>query len=210
VPWVLRRRILQSLFGYRLHPESHIGWSWVYPRELILEKGARIGHLTVCKNITRLHLKEHATIGRGNWITGYPQGDSRHFTHQPDRAPELIVGAHSAITHRHIIDCTSSVHIGHHTTIAGYSSQIMTHSIELQDCRQHSRSITIGDYSFVGTNCVILGGSILPSHSVLGAKALLQKAFSAEYTLYAGVPAAPVKALKPDLKYFSRETGFVA
>ena len=32
--------------------------------------------------------------------------------------------------------------------------------------------ITIGDYCFVGTNCVLLGGSVLPSYSVLAAKSL--------------------------------------
>ncbi|HYF49939.1 MAG TPA: acyltransferase [Planctomycetota bacterium] len=209
VPWVIRRRILETVFGYKLHPESHIGLSWIYPRELILAKGARIGHFTVCKSIRRLHLMEHATIGRGNWITGFPEGGSTHFAHQPDRVPELVVGAHSAITHRHIIDCTHSVQIGHHTTVAGYQSQIMTHSIDLNESRQHSEPISIGDYCFVGTQCVILGGSTLPSYSVLGAKALLQKRYEAQHTLYAGVPAVAVKSLDPGLKYFHRESGFV-
>lgn len=209
LPWILRRRILQSVFGYQLHLESYIGLSWIYPKELVLEKGARIGHFTVCKSIRRLHLMEQASIGRGNWITGFPEGGSSHFSHQHDRVPQLIVGAHSAITHRHIIDCTNTVRIGHHTTIAGYCSQVLTHSIDLELSRQHSRPIKIGDYCFVGTQCVILGGASLPSYSVLGAKALLQKPFREEYTLYAGVPAIAAKALDRNMKYFSREAGFV-
>jgi glycosyltransferase involved in cell wall biosynthesis/acetyltransferase-like isoleucine patch superfamily enzyme len=205
----IRRRILRALFGYQLHSESYIGFSWVYPHELVLEKGARIGHLTVCKGIRRLHLMESASIGRGNWITGFPEGPSAHFAHQTDRVPQLVLGAHSAITHRHIIDCTNSVRIGHHSTVAGYHSQFLTHSIDLKENRQHSLPITIGDYCFVGTQCVVLGGSVLPSYSVLGAKALLQKPFEAQHTLYAGIPAEPIKSLPADMKYFQRESGFV-
>jgi serine acetyltransferase len=61
----------------------------------------------------------------------------------------------------------------------------------------------------VGTDCVLLGGSALPSYSALGAKSLLNKAHSETHCLYAGVPAKPVKSLGSDMKYFQRESGFV-
>jgi acetyltransferase-like isoleucine patch superfamily enzyme len=56
---------------------------------------------------------------------------------------------------------------------------------------------------------VILAGAILPNHSVLGAGSVLTRAMEDEHTLYAGVPARPVKALAEDLDYFQRETGLV-
>ena len=121
----------------------------------------------------------------------------------------MILGSQSAITHRHIIDCTNAVHIGEFTTLAGYRSQILTHSIDLMDCRQSSAPVRIGDYCFIGTDCVLLGGSALPSYSALGAKSLLNKAYDQTYSLYAGVPAKPVKSLEPEMKYFQREVGFV-
>jgi acetyltransferase-like isoleucine patch superfamily enzyme len=209
LPWGLRRILLQLFCGYSLHPTSRIGLSLVYPDELVMGERASIGHLTVCKGLHRLHLGAHATIGRGNWITGFPAANKTFFTHQKDRVPELIIGAQSAITHRHIIDCTSAVHIGEFTTVAGFRSQILTHSIDLMDCRQSSAPVRIGDYCFVGTDCVILGGSTLPSYSALGAKSLLNKTHTEAHCLYAGVPARPVKSLGSEMKYFQREMGFV-
>jgi acetyltransferase-like isoleucine patch superfamily enzyme len=209
LPWRMRRWILQKRFGYILHPTSRIGFAWIAPNCLILEEGTSVGHLTVCKNIDMLHLKPHATIGRGNWITGFPSGGARHFAGEQDRRPELIVGEHSAITNRHLIDCTNSVVIGNHTTFAGFQSQILTHSIDLEYNRQASAPVRIGDYCFVGTNSVLLAGSALPDFCVLGAKSLLNKAQIETHRLYGGVPAKPLRELPNDFRYFQRSEGFV-
>ncbi|MFL6583904.1 MAG: acyltransferase [Chthoniobacterales bacterium] len=209
LPWSLRRSLLQKQFGYELHPTSHIGLSWIFPERLIMKAHSRIGDLTICKNIGLLHLHEHASIGRGNWITGFPRGHSRHFAGESDRAPQLVVHEHSAITHRHLIDCTNAVTIGSFTTFAGFQSQILTHSIDLEHNRQASAPVTIGSRCFVGTNCVILGGSVLPDFCVLGAKSLLNKVFTETHVLYGGVPARAVQQLPNDLAYFSRAEGFV-
>jgi acetyltransferase-like isoleucine patch superfamily enzyme len=209
LPAHLRRSFLEARFGYKIHPTCRIGFSWILPTRLVMEEGSSIGHLTLCKNIDLLHLKPHASIGRGNWITGYPLGPSPHFAEEKDRRPELILGEHSAITHRHLIDCTNSVAIGRFTTMAGFQSQILTHSIDLERNRQTSTPVKVGDYCFVGTNSVMLPGSVLPDFSVLGAKSLLNKAFTDTYKLYGGVPAEPIKQLSPELEYFRRAQGFV-
>ena len=209
LPWDLRRAFLEKQFGFTIHPTSRIGLSWIFPERLVLEAHSSIGHLTVCKNIALLHLGEHSSVGRGNWITGFPLGPSPHFASETDRRPELIIGAHSAITHRHLIDCTNRITIGRFTTFAGFQSQMLTHSIDLEQNRQASQPIKVGDYCFVGTNCVLLGGSALPDFSVLGAKSLLNKAFIETYQLYGGVPARALQSLPADYAYFKRSTGFV-
>jgi len=209
LPWKIRRLFLERQFGYKIHPTCRIGFSCIFPLRLIMEAGSRIEHLTVCKNIDLLHLKSHASIGRANWITGFPPGSSHHFAKEKDRRPELIVGEHAAITHRHFIDCTNSVVIGKFTTMAGFQSQIVTHSIDIEKNRQASSPVRIGDYCFIGTNCVLLGGSALPDYSVLGAKSLLNKGFTESHQLYGGVPAEPIKKLSPDCQYFQRSEGFV-
>lgn len=209
LPWSMRRSFLEKQFGYQLHPTSRIGLAWVFPERLIMEANTSIGDLTVCKNIALLHLREHALIGRGNWITGFPLGPLAHFASETDRRPELIIGEHSAITHRHLIDCTNSVTIGRFTTFAGFQSQILTHSIDIEHSRQASAPIRIGDYCFVGTNSVLLGGSALPDYCVLGAKSLLNKTFTDEYHLYGGVPARQLQPLPREYAYFHRPTGFV-
>jgi acetyltransferase-like isoleucine patch superfamily enzyme len=151
---------------------------------------------------------EGSRLGNLNWITGFPVGNKDFFAGEERRA-ELVIGEHAAVTHRHLIDCTNSVRIGRFTTFAGYRSQVLTHSIDLQRCRQASRPIAIGDYCFVGTNCVLLGGSALPDYSVLGASSVLNKAYSDPHQLYAGNPARPVKPLSREMEYFTRSTGFV-
>jgi acetyltransferase-like isoleucine patch superfamily enzyme len=209
LPWEMRRSFLKKQFGYQIHPSCRIGFSWIFPTRLIMEEGSQIGKLTLCKNIALLHVKAHASIGNGNWITGFPLGPSPHFAHEPDRQPQLIVSEHAAITHRHLIDCTNSVTIGKFTTMAGFQSQILTHSIDLEKNRQSSAPVRIGDYCFVGTNCVLLAGSALPDFCVLGAKSLLNKEFSESHQLYGGVPARAIEKVSPDFEYFRRTKGFV-
>jgi acetyltransferase-like isoleucine patch superfamily enzyme len=209
LPWSLRRSFLEKQFGYSIHPSSRIGLAWIFPRRLVMEEGSRIGHLTLCKNIDLLHLGAHAIIGQLNWITGFPSGDSRHFAHQPERRPELIVETHAGISSRHLIDCTARIRIGAFATVGGFRSQLLTHSIDFAAGRQTAEPIDIGEYSFTGTNAVLLGGSVLPHHSVLGAQSLLNKKWDEPYRLYAGVPAKPVKELRQEMLYFQRTEGFV-
>ncbi len=209
LPWGLRRRILEFFAGYKIHNTCRIGFSLIIPDELIMDEGSRIGHLNVCKGIKRLHLHGHSVISSLNWITGFPLSASKHFAHIPDRLPQLILGEHAAIASRHLIDCTATVTVGKFTTVGGFYSQILTHSIDLESCRQSCSPIEIGSYCFLGTNCVLLGGSILPHYSVLGAKSLLNKPWTESLQLYAGIPAQPIKKLSTETRYFDREVGFV-
>lgn len=209
LPWPLRRRWLERAFGYRIDPTARIGLAWIFPEALEMGPHSSIGHLTVAKGLALLRLGAHASIGRGCWITGFPVGGERHFRHLPERRPELLVGDHSAITNRHLIDCTASVSLGEFSTFAGFSSQILTHSIDLAANRQSAAPVRIGRYCFVGTNSVLLGGSVLPDYCVLGAKSLLHRAQTETHTLYAGTPAVAVKSLPADLAYFQRQVGFV-
>ncbi len=202
MPWELRRAFLEKQFGFRIHPTCRIGLSWIFPTQLIMEEGAQIAHLTVCKGLDLLHLKAHALIGRGNWITGFPLGTSAHFASETDRKPQLVIGEHSAITHRHLIDCTNSVTIGSFTTFAGFQSQILTHSIDIAESRQRSAPVTIGSYCFIG-------GAVVPDFCVVGAKSLVNKPLTETHTLYGGVPARAVQKLSPDAAYFHRTQGFV-
>jgi acetyltransferase-like isoleucine patch superfamily enzyme len=209
LPWPLRRAVLRSYFHYEVADSARIGFSFLYPRRLVLGENARIGSLTVCKDIDLLELGESAIIGNLNWITGYPSGTPGHFEHQLGRRPELVLDPHAALTNRHLIDCTDRIRIGAFTTVAGFATQLLTHSINLEENRQEAHPITIGTYCFIGTNCVLLGGSRLPDYSVLGAKSLLNKEYTESCYLYGGVPAKPVKELDVTTKYFQRKTGYV-
>jgi acetyltransferase-like isoleucine patch superfamily enzyme len=208
-PWRLRRLMLIVLFGYEIHPSARIGFSIVYPDRLEMAKGSRIGTFTICKGLSLLKMGEHSSIGNFNWITAFPANDKRYFMADTDRRPELIIGDHAAVTTRHYIDCTNTLSVGSFTTIAGLHSQILTHSIDVYQSRQSSEPITIGEYCFVGTGCIILGKSALPNYSVLGAGSVLNTAYTESHSMYAGTPARFVKSLPKDIGYFQRTTGHV-
>jgi acetyltransferase-like isoleucine patch superfamily enzyme len=208
-PWRIKRWMLKKLYHFDLHPTARIGLAWVYPKHLRMGKDARIDHFTVAIYLDAIELGDHAMIGRSNWITGFPSNSDDHFAHQKDRHPQLTIGEHSAITKNHHLDCTHEIRVGRFTTIAGYQSQLLTHSIDIVAGRQHSEPIEIGDYCFVSTRCIILGGGRLPSQSVLAAGAVLNKAFDAPFSLYGGVPARCIKELPKEARYFHRTTGYV-
>ena len=210
LPWKLKRFLLVKFWKYEIHPTARIGFAYVYPRKLKMDKGSKIAHLTIAIHLDLVELGENSSIGRSNWITGFPSSTtSKHFQHQNDRKCELLIGRESSITKKHHIDCTNQIRIGKFTTVAGYDSQFLSHSINIFENIQDSFPISIGDYCFVGTNCVILGGAVLPSRSVLGAKSVLNKKYDEEYVLYAGAPAKKIKAIDHEAKYFHRPTGFV-
>lgn len=211
LPWQLKRFMLINIFGFKIDKTAKIGFAWVYPQFLNMEEYSKIDHFTVAINLDKIFLGKYSIIGRSNWITGFSsKGQSKHFSHQiSDREAILKIGNHSAITKQHHIDCTNRVEIGNFTTIAGYQSQFLTHSINIYENYQDSNPILIGDYCFVGTNVTLLGGAVLPSFSVLGAKSLLNKKFTNQYCLYAGVPAINIKPITDTAKYFNREIGFV-
>jgi acetyltransferase-like isoleucine patch superfamily enzyme len=209
LPWSIRRHLLVRFWKFDLHPTSRIGLAWVFPEHLQMGPFAMIGHLTVCKGLERVHLEEHALIGRLNWVSGCGKSGIA-YQHDHDRRSELIVRRHAAITNRHMLDCTNRIEIGEFTTVAGYWSQFLTHSIDLAASRQDSRPIKIGKYCFLGTGCVVLGGSVLADYSVLGAKSLLSKHQHTEsFGLYGGTPARRIKPIPSDHKYFHRIVGVV-
>lgn len=210
LPWFLRRRLLNLLPGFDINSSARIGFSLILAGNLDMQANTRIGSLTICKAIDVLRMNTYSKIGTLNYITGYPGAGTKHFTHKTDRKCQLIIGANSAITSRHFIDCTDAIVIGAYTTIAGIRSQLFTHSINLKENRQDCKPIHIGDYNFIGTNAVILPGAQLPDYSILAAKSVLQTKYTENYCLYGGVPAKKIKTFnKNDVQYFNRQTGFV-
>ena len=208
LPWAIKRWVLRRFWGYEIADGARIGLSYIFPEQLVMGEGACIGHLNVAIHLGRLECGAHSVIDRSNWITGHPPKGA-HFTHRTQREPTLVVGEHTAITKSHMIDCTDKIEIGPFTTIAGYQSQFITHGINVVDGRQDCKPIRIGAYCLVGTRVTVLGGAALPDRSVLGAGSVLNKAHIEEFAVYAGQPAAKVKAIDPEAAYFHRTRGFV-
>lgn len=209
LPWALRRVVLMSFWGYEIDRSARIGWSWIFPESLVMGPESSIGHLNVCKGLARLQLGESATIAHLNWMTAYPAASGPHFATEKDRCPELSIRRHGAVTSRHLLDCTNRISIGAYSTVAGFRSQFLTHSIDLHSSRQVSAPIDIADYCFIGTGVVMLPGSRVPRACAVGALSAYRGQFTQEHSLYSGVPAKWCKQLSSDDQYYCRTTGFV-
>jgi acetyltransferase-like isoleucine patch superfamily enzyme len=205
MPWPIRRRLLQIAYGWKLHPRSRIGFSLILADHVILEEGAWIGHLNLIMPLGLVHLQAYASLGHLNRVVGIQQTPA--YSAEIDRRSALIIEEHSAITRSHMLDCSNTVTIGRFTTVAGYHSQILTHSPDFTRSAQTTRPVRIGAYSFVGTGCIILYGAELPDCSVLSAGSVLTRKGEQTHHIYSGNPAKPVKELPQDLHYFHRTVG---
>lgn len=204
LPWKMRRYILNKFFHYKIHPTARIGLSYIYPEHLIMGEGARIGHLNVAIHLELIQMDKKCSISQKNWITGFPLSNKSNFQDFPDRKPYLIMKEDSSITKQHHIDCTDMVIVGELTTIAGYGTQILSHSFSLEKNSQACAPIQIGHHCWVGTRSIILPGSVLPPQSVLGAGAVLQRKYTESFVLYGGVPAKYIKKMDETYEFFHR------
>ena len=200
LPWRARRRILAALFGFDIDRTARIGFSIVAPRTLKLAHNSEIGHLNVIRGMDLLDLGAGAIISHLNWVFGIASRELGSL----DGPSALILDAGAGITRRHLIDCSAPVRLGKFCLVAGYGSQILTHAVVLAEDHQGAKAIGLGDYAFVGTRSVVLGGATLPRYSALGAGSTLRDRFEDEYSIYSGVPAKLVGKTKPDSKFFFR------
>lgn len=208
--WPLKRFILCYFYGYSIHRNAKIGFAYCFPDRLTMGEGTYVGDLTVCKGLEELVLDNYAIIGRLNWISGYnPKGERKHYRTLLHRKSALVLRQHSAITNRHLVDCTDTVEIGEFTTIAGFNTQILTHTINLAEAKQSAYPLSIGRYCFVGSRSLILSGASIADYSVVGAGSIVTRPLLHTYALYAGSPARRIKDLDQQLPYFTRDLGYV-
>lgn len=209
LPWPIRRRLLNRLLGYRIHPEARLGFSIVAPFGcLTMGPGAVVGNLNLARGMDSIWLDRHASIGKLNWIYAIPRS-GRYLYDETNRQSELILKEHASLTRGHHVDCSSPIVLGPFSLVAGSGCQLITHSVKMTTGKQQSSPIMIGSRSMVGTRCVVLGGARLPAFSALGANSTLRTSETEEYTVYSGVPAVAVGRLNTDAAFFSRISGHV-
>lgn len=203
-----RQTILRKMFGHEVHPSARIGINFISVEYLYMAEGSGIASLTLIRGLRQCILHEEVDIGRFNWITAIPLGDTAFFTKVEDRDPSLEIKFGSVILHRHIVDCNAKVTIGELSGLAGYRSTVLTHGVDIVTNSQTAVPVTIGDRTMVGSNCVLLGGTVIPDYSILSAGSTARNAFT-EPGLYSGVPAKRVADLPQDAAFFHRTTKMI-
>jgi acetyltransferase-like isoleucine patch superfamily enzyme len=205
-PRVLRLGIYRRLLGYRIAPTAHVGRSLIVVDELEMAPGAHIGPLNVLRGCRRVQLDENAFFGHLNWVNGVRRQGAYVGL---ERDPSFTMRRESMITAMHFFDCSDAIEIGEFCAIAGCSTQILTHSVDLHAARQTTAPVRTGPYSFVATRCTILAGSEIAERVVVGAGSLVVGSLPEKRTLYAGSPAKPIREMAEDTGWFTRTSGWI-
>jgi acetyltransferase-like isoleucine patch superfamily enzyme len=206
LPWALKRRVLERVLGYRIHPTARIGLSLVNCREVELGPNVYIGHLCVIQGLDRLRIGEGGHVGPMNWIKA-PRPDHHWFVGRPERDPSCYLGDHAILTARHSIDCSDAVTIGDFSMLAGGGTWLLTHEIDLDDPLPRCAPIRIGDRCLLHGRVTVRAGSTLPEGAVIAAGGVVVSPLSEGYTLYGGVPVQPLKKVDPGAEFFNRRPG---
>lgn len=212
LPSFLKRPIYRIFFGYKIGKRVRIGLTLIDAQRCEIGDDVSIGHLNALTRIGSLQIGEHARIGHLNIIRGGDEvslGRYSEILRQneinsiPDPVivtpadPRFILGDGSVVTTSHKIDFTDRVEIGKRVILGGRNSSLWTHN------RQKTKPITIGDYSYVGSEIRIAPGGEIPPKCIVGIGAVITKKFANEYKLIGGLPAAEIKDLDEDGRFLT-------
>lgn len=180
---------MASLFRIRRYK---VGFSLILADEIMLEDGAKIGHLN-CIICRKLVMKKNASIGKLNFIKGNIDlvMEERADINMQNKITsilrnelkrgrsELHLKYHAKIGVGHMIDMTDSITIGENSMIAGAGSQLWTHgfyfSKEGDKVSRIDGEITIGNNCYIGARCVICAGVSIPAATTIGANSCVSK-----------------------------------
>jgi acetyltransferase-like isoleucine patch superfamily enzyme len=96
------------------------------------------------------------------------------------------------------IQGTGKLYFGNYTTI-GQNSGILSGGHDVYDHRILTKSETrIGDYCWIGMNCIVLPGVIIGDNTVVAAGSVVTKSFEEGNCVIGGVPAKIIKKLDPE------------
>ncbi len=204
LPSWMKRLLYRLLFGYRIGKNVKLGICiidaqsceiqddveighlnlFIGTRELIIRDHARIGHLNVIRGGIKVDIGRYAEILRQNEINSIPNPVIVNVAE-----PSFLLGAGSIVTTSHKIDFTDKVEFVKCLFFGGRTSSLWTHN------RQQTEPITIGDYSYLGSEIRIAPGGSIPARCIVGIGSVITKRHVQEYKLIAGVPAKVVKEL---------------
>ena len=210
LPSFLKRPCYRLFFGYRVGKRVRVGLSIIDARECLIDDDVQIGHLNIIIGVKKLTIGDHVRIGHLNIIRGGDEVRLGRFAEiirlneinsilDPDVVnevePRFLLGDGSIITTGHKIDFTDRVDIGRRSIIGGRNSSLWTHN------RQRTRPITIGSFTYVGSEIRMAPGGSIPSRCIVGIGSVVTGELAGEEKLIAGVPAKVVKDLSEEDKF---------
>jgi acetyltransferase-like isoleucine patch superfamily enzyme len=203
LPASLRRIVAVRVLGWEIDPTAYIGRSVILVDHVSMGAGASIGPRNVIRALDELRLEDGASIATRNWIVGIPRSVDL-FQASPNRRPSLILRRGAMVTDAHEIDCADRVELGEYAALAGFRSQVLTHSLNIVRDRFETGPVVIGDHAAVMSGCVLQSATRVPSRCIISAGSVVTTKLTKELTFYRGNPAEPVRSLPETLGYFQR------
>jgi acetyltransferase-like isoleucine patch superfamily enzyme len=208
----MARPCYRWFFGYKIGKRVRFGFSIIDAVECTIGDDVSIGHLNVFTGTEKLSIGAHTRIGvlnifrggqeirigrycdilRLNEVNSIPEPDVIN-----EIEPRFILGDGSVLAASHKIDFTDRVEFGKCVILGGRNSSLWTHN------RQMTKAITIGDYSYLGSEIRIVPGGAVPARCIVGIGSVITRAHERPYHLIAGVPATEVKELDSDGKFLT-------
>jgi acetyltransferase-like isoleucine patch superfamily enzyme len=200
LPARLRKLVARKVLGWDIHPTAHIGRSMFLVGHVSMGPGSSIGSFNVFRGLEEVRLGEGASIATRNWVSSPPYAPA--LLTEPGRRSVLILGDYAMITIGNEIDCSDRVEFGNHARLAGFKSQILTHSLDLMRDRWVTGPVELGERSAVMSGCIMLSGTRVPARSIVSAGSVVATKLTKEQCFYRGNPAAVVRELPDNLAYY--------
>jgi len=210
LPSFLKRPCYRLFYGYRIGKRVRIGVTIIDAQHCEIADDVVIGHLNMVLGVKKISIGDHARIGHLNIIRGGDEVRLGRYSEimrtnqinsipDPDVVnptdPRFSLGDGSIVTTGHKIDFTDRVEIGRRSIIGGRNSSLWTHN------RQRTRPISIGSFTYVGSEIRMAPGSTLPSRCIVGIGAVVTGQLTEEERLIAGVPAKALKGLSEEDRF---------
>ncbi|HMJ07841.1 MAG TPA: hypothetical protein VK468_02480 [Pyrinomonadaceae bacterium] len=214
LPSGIARFCYRWFFGYKIGKKVRLGFSIIDAAQCNIADFVSIGHFNVFTGIGKLSIGEHTRIGALNIFRGGDEIRIGRYCEilrlnevnsipEPDIVnvadPTFILGDGSMIAASHKIDFTDRVEFGKRVILGGRNSSIWTHN------RQKTQQVTIGNFSYIGSEIRIAPGGSIPQKCIVGIGSVITKKFVNENRLIAGVPAAEIKELDEDGKFLTEK-----
>ena len=130
-----------------------------------------------------------------NSVKGMIIGDNVYIAHNT-----VIIASSIAIEDNVIIGPNCVISDGNHIFRNGSFrfSYLNWKEATLKKNLSLKHSVTLKKGSWVGANCTLVGGTVLPEGSILAAGAVLTKSFTDKMKIYGGVPAKNIGCVQED------------
>jgi len=212
LPMPLARLCYRWFFGYKIGRRVRIGFSIIDVGDCEIDDDVTIGHFNIFYGTRNLRIGDNTKIGVMNIFRGGDVIDIGRYCEilrlneinsipEPDivnvAEPTFVLGDGSMIGASHKIDFTDRVQLGKRVILGGRNSSLWTHN------RQMTRPITIGDYTYLGSEIRIAPGGNVPAKCIVGIGAVITKTFEHEYWLIGGLPAKELKELDEDGRFLT-------